>query len=363
MPINRGHPIRVLPFFGYRSSKRLHISARALRAGQIDFSIGGRWRAFRTMLSHFASHEIAGLRVSLCLESPNGVLREFNAVTDKEGFVQFEVELDDWQLPAKTQWEFATFTWNIDGAGNSAEGHLLAPAAATDLGVISDIDDTIIETGITGSIRAVMRNWKRVLMQMPEERIAVPGVGGFYNTLGGRSMPIAGSAEIQGLPSDPASRPFFYVSSSPWNLYSYLVTYKNSRNLPLGPIAMRDWGLNRETFGSSSHGTHKHIAISQVLGLYPDMRFALIGDDTQGDLIAFGRIVKENPGRIAAVFIRTIGEVLSAAELAAKSTIENADIPLWRGPDFAAAMTFLYETGLASGPDATQVVEEQEETE
>jgi len=357
MPINRGHPIRVLPFFGYRSSKRLCISARALRVGQNDFSIGGRWRALRTMLAQFASHEIAGLQVTLRLNSPNGTPQEFTSVTNKEGFVHFDVELDDWLLPAKAQWEVANFTWNNDGAENSAEGRLLAPDAAASLGVISDIDDTIIETGITGSVRALMRNWKRVLMQMPEERIAVPGVEAFYNALGGKSALDGGSADLENSPGEPTDRPFFYVSSSPWNLYSYLVAYKKSRNLPLGPIAMRDWGLNSETFGSSSHGAHKHNAIGHILDLYPELRFVLIGDDTQGDLIAFGQIVKDYPGRIAAVFIRTIDETISKAELAAQTMIENADIPLWRGPDFAAAKTFLYETGLASDDDATQVIE------
>jgi len=363
MPINRGHPIRVLPFFGYRSSKRLCISARALRAGQNDFSIGGRWRALCTMLAQFASHEIAGLYVSLRLNSPNGASREFSAASDKEGFVHFDVELDDWQLPAGARWERATFTWSYDGVDSCAEAHLLAPDAAANLGVISDIDDTIIETGITGNVRALMRNWKRVLMQMPEERIAVPGVVGFYNALGGNSALDEGSADLESSPGEPTDRPFFYVSSSPWNLYSYLVAYKKSRKLPLGPIAMRDWGLNSETFGSSSHGTHKHNAIGHILDLYPEIQFVLIGDDTQGDLIAFGQIVKDYPGRIATVFVRTIDGALSEVELTAKSMIENANVPLWRGPDFAAAKAFLFETGLASHHDATQVVEGIEENE
>ena len=51
------------------------------------------------------------------------------------------------------------------------------------------------------------------------------------------------------------------------------------------------------------------------------------------------------------------------AELAAQSMIENANVPLWRGPDFAAAKAFLFETGLASHHDATQVVEGNEENE
>ncbi len=150
MPINRHHPVRVLPFFGYRNRDRLRISARALRAKESDFAVGGRWRALRTMLAQFASHEIAGLRVTLSIKSPAGTEQSHEAVTDKEGFVHFDAELGGWDLPATSQWEVAGLGWNHRGEEGYVKGHILAPAHNSSVGIISDIDDTIIETGITG---------------------------------------------------------------------------------------------------------------------------------------------------------------------------------------------------------------------
>ena len=162
---------------------------------------------------------------------------------------------------------------------------MLAPGCDGRLAVISDIDDTIIETGITGGIGSVARNWDRVFAQMPGQRTVVPGAATFYSELGG-----AGDSGKADKPSEAlvaTRRPFFYVSSSPWNLFTYLVAFQQMRGLPLGPIKLRDWGLNRQTFGKSSHGSHKVEAIAGILEMYPDMQFALIGDDTQGDLPAF----------------------------------------------------------------------------
>lgn len=360
MPVFSKHPIRIEPYFGYRSQTKLYISGRALRSGKAGFEVGGRWQAMRTMIAQFASREVANLPVTLEIACPKGAERRHSSITDTEGFVRFEIDLDDWQFPAQPTWEAVSLHWHNDTLAQSISGHVLAPGKGTPLGVISDIDDTIIETGITGNVRAVLRNWQRVLAQLPEERLQVPDADVFYSALGGKRVRETGSPKASGdhpSPNPPLTkRPFFYVSSSPWNLYSYLVAYKKARGLPLGPVALRDWGLNRETFGSSSHGAHKRHAIDKILATYPDMKFALIGDDTQGDLVAFSGISTDYPERIAAVFIRTAGDEFTPEEVAAKAAIEATGIPLWLGPDFATGKSFLAATGLDKDRDATHIV-------
>ena len=310
----------------------------------------------RTMIAQFASHEQAGLHVRLEIARENQPHVTYDGVTDEEGFVHFVIALDEWPLPPSPEWEVVAFHWSDDGEEKSVEGHVLVPGANTALGVISDVDDTIIETGITGNIRAVLRNWKRVLAQMPEERIAVPGVDGFYGALGGATPNANSSDDVGKHMSAATDRPFFYVSSSPWNLYSYLVAYMKLNRLPLGPLALRDWGLDRATFGGSSHEAHKRRAIDTILETFPTMKFALIGDDTQGDLAAYGQIVDKYGSQIAAVFIRTAGEAMSPEEIEAKRMIERANVPLWLGPDYATGQAFLRESGLLSDGDAAEII-------
>lgn len=350
-------PTRIQPYLGYRNRERLLITARALRSRAGEFEKSRGWRAARTMLAQFASHEVAGLPVELEIAGPDGTSHRHRGVTDGEGFVRFDIRLDPaWDPGPHTAWETVAFHWaNREGA-QIAQGHVLAPGLDAALAVISDIDDTIVETGITGNFRAVLRNWRRILIEMPGERLLVPGADVFYNALGGglaphRTEPHTGERQ-------PAtSRPFFYVSSSPWNLFSYLATYIRGRGLPLGPILLRDWGMNRATFGSESHGAHKRAAIDDLLALYPEMKFALIGDDSQGDLTAYGATVAHHPGRVRAIFIRKVGETMTEAELAAKETIETAGVPLWLGDSYATGQQFLASIGLLHDAEAEKIVE------
>ena len=364
-------PVRVQPYFGYRSQTRLVVSARALQSRVPTFAPRSRIRAMRMILSQFASRELAGVRVALTLRSPvvgpAGSMIEHHAISNSEGYVHFDVPLEpQWNLPAHPEWETITLAWTNGHGSQTVETQVLAPGRNSDLAVISDIDDTIIETGITGGIRNAARNLRRVLSHLPHERIAVPGADEFYGELGRGALPMASGASTGRATTEQAiteqaitatRRPFFYVSSSPWNLFSYLVAFKRAKGLPIGPLFLRDWGLSRSTFGSASHGAHKRSAIDAIMVMYPDLKFALIGDDTQGDLPAFADIVSDYPGRVAAVFVRTVSDhPLSPEELAGKVTIEQEKVPLWLGDSFATGLDFLRTLGFAPGGETEQIV-------
>ena len=351
-------PVRIQPYFGHRSRNRLLLSARALKSGKPQFENAGRLQAMRTMLAQFASREAEGVEVRLEIDLAEGGKEVFTRVTDKEGFVHFDIELDPkLALPERTMWDVVALRWRNEDGEQCVEGHVLAPSEATRLAVISDIDDTIIETGITSGFRSIMKNWKRVLAQLPEERIAVPGADAFYGALGGGAVLHEGEASAEKHVS-ATNRPFFYISSSPWNLYSYLVAFQKVNNLPLGPLKLRDWGFNRETLGRKGHGAHKSAAIREILAMYPDIRFALIGDDTQGDLPAYGEAVREYPGRIAAIFLRkAASEAFNAEEETAKAMIEAAGVPIYIGECWEAGQKFLKATGFASDGETQKIVE------
>lgn len=356
MPFLPSAPVRIQPYFGYRNRERLIVTARALRSRPADFQLGGRWRALRTMLAQFASHEVAGLPIELEVRRPGGRSHRHQGLTDHEGFATFDIRLDPaWDYAEHPAWESVVFQWaNREGA-QSAEGHVLAPGSATALALVSDIDDTVVETGITGNLRALLRNWDRVLLELPEQRLLVPGADVFYNALGG-ALPQAVEGDA-GRRMPASERPFFYVSSSPWNLFAYLVAFMRVRKMPLGPILLRDWGLDRSTFGGSSHGAHKVAAIDSLLTLYPELKFALIGDDSQGDLTAYGEVVAKNPHRVRAIFIRKVGEAMSAEEEAAKAAIEAAEVPLWLGESYDTGREFLASIGLLHDGEAEKIVE------
>ncbi len=356
MPLFPTRPLRIQPYFGHRSRSRLVLSARALRVADVKFGKQTGIAAIGTVLGQFISHEVEGVEVSLVVEGDDGPLLQCMARSDSEGFVHFDVPLSpEWDLPQHPAWEIARLRWDSKDGVHQVDAHVLVPGTDGRLAVISDIDDTIIETGITGGIRSVARNWKRVFAQMPDQRTIVPGVDTFYNALG-QPGPTDGR-KLAKEQMAATKRPFFYVSSSPWNLFSYLVAFQRMRGLPLGPIKLRDWGLNRQTFGRSSHGSHKTDAIADILKMYPDMDFALIGDDTQGDFPAFAHVVERFPTQIAAVFMRTVStEGFTPEEEASNSAIRESGIPLWMGEDYATGLDFLRANGFAPSGETQQIV-------
>ena len=354
MPLFPDAPTAIHPYFGYRSEAGLYVKARALRQREPGFEREGSLRAFATLLSQYASHEVRDLPVTLEARAGDGSVHRFDSVTDAEGFVTFDLTLPDaWDRPVKPAWESVLFHYeNADGP-QCTDGHVLVPGSESAIAIISDIDDTIIETGVTGGIGSVLKNWRRLLATMPGSRDAVTGADRLYGTLGGEPQDTGAAGERM----RASRRSFFYVSSSPWNLYAYLVAFKRAKGLPLGPMALRDWGLNRETFGSGSHGGHKVQAIRRIVAAFPELRFALVGDDTQGDLPAYAEVAAADPGRIAAIFIRRASpEAFTAEERQAQDTIRAAGIPLWVGPSYEEGEAFLRDTGLAGETEAAQLV-------
>lgn len=358
MGIFRRNPVRVQPFFGYRSRERLTLVGRTQRSRAPEFEkTEGRWRSFRVMMSQFFASEVAGVEVTLCLTRADGKDFDYTTTSDDDGYFRFDIALEgDWPYPAQTAWEVVRLGWDNRHGHQAVTGHVLVPGADAQIGVISDIDDTIMETGITGGWHNVVRNWKRIFAQMPQERILVEGADVFYGAIGG-GLAVPSRNQPTGSIIPATHRPFFYISSSPWNLFSYIVAFKRSRELPMGALFLRNWGFNRATIGKKSHGAHKQRSIADILEHFADLRFAFIGDDTQGDLPAFAEAVAREPERIAAVFIRTTEKALSDAELDAKRVIESFGVPLWLGNSYAVGRDFLRAAGVAPHGETSRIVE------
>jgi phosphatidate phosphatase APP1 len=335
-----GHPARVRPYFGYRNAGRLRLTARVLRMREPKWEHGGTARKLAAMLNQFASSEVPDLAVTLEVVSEGGEVQRFTQRSDGEGYLHFDVAVRTGTASQEDpSWERVTLRWENRAGPQSVDAFVLAPGDNHRLGVVSDIDDTIVETG-AGDL---LRNWRRVLAQMPGEREAVPGAAAFYSRLSGA------------LPA--TRRPFFYVSSSPWNLFDYLVAFQKLHRLPQGPILLRDWDFNRATLGSAGHKRHKKGAIEALLAFYPQMRFALIGDNTQADALAYAEVVKTHPDRIAAVFIRQAPEAsVSAQEQAAFDAIRAAGVQLWTGSSYEIGEDFLATLGFTAGGETTQIV-------
>jgi phosphatidate phosphatase APP1 len=198
-----------------------------------------------------------------------------------------------------------------------ATAQLRVATGAPSFGVISDLDDTVIQSRITSFLQAV----RTVMLGNARTRLPFPGVAAFYRALeqggdGGQLNPI------------------FYVSSSPWNIHDIIADFMDIQGIPRGPINLRDWDIVLSALTSSRLGNFKEPVINEILELYPSLPFILIGDNSQKDPEIYRGILGRHPGRILAIYIRNVDQnpersasvqALAKEVLAAGSTLLLAD--------------------------------------
>jgi phosphatidate phosphatase APP1 len=294
---------QVVPYPGFGTATEVFLSGRVLadRAVNAPGEDDRWWRNLGSTLRHLESNEVAGARVRI-----RALGAERDVLSDDEGYYRA------WLAPvAVTTGSGAWHDVDVqviepvstDVADVTATGRVLVPPAGAEFGVISDLDDTVIRTDVTRLLRML----RQTLFENARTRLPFAGVAAFYAALH------AGS-------SGAAGNPFFYVSSSPWNLYPLLAGFLEHHGVPTGPMILRDWGISEQGLLPPGHGIHKLAAIRQILETYPALPFILVGDSGQEDPEIYRNVVHDYGMRIPAVYIRdvsgTAARTSAIAELA-----------------------------------------------
>jgi phosphatidate phosphatase APP1 len=282
-------PVQIVTYRSYGTSTRLYVKGRVLEDKGIAKSTDKDTvlNNLVNMYKRFESDEIPSARLRLNFDGEEHIM-----TTDEEGYFMLNlapkkpIETDDlWQeilielLEAPIPFQ----------KGLSCDAQVLVPPSDAEFGIISDIDDTIIKTSAT-DILAMSRT---VFLNNSRTRLPFAGVSAFYKSLQlGRN--------------GKRNNPFFYVSSSPWNMYDLLKDFLDLNEIPEGPLLLRDFGLQDNKFISSGHMGHKYKEIENILLTYPELNFVLIGDSGQEDPKIYYEVVKNYPGRILAIYIRDV---------------------------------------------------------
>ncbi|MEE1201717.1 MULTISPECIES: phosphatase domain-containing protein [Bifidobacterium] len=196
------------------------------------------------------------------------------------------------------------------------EAELFTIPSDAKVGVISDVDDTIMVTQVPTLWKAAYN----MLLLSPRKRASVPGMAVMYNDIR-RMFPDA---------------PFFYLSTSPWNVESSIRNFILDYGFPDGPLLLRDLDPRPKTFVPSGV-QHKLEYAEQLMEDFPDMKFILLGDDGQKDPSTYAEIAKRYPGRVLAIGIRqlsareSVGGLASVAGFAATQPMPVTDVPVFTG--------------------------------
>lgn len=217
--------------------------------------------------------------------------------------------------------------------GNRFSGEIYIPCKTATFGVISDVDDTIIHTGLTSRFKwQVVKN---TIFKRAEKRIPLEGVADFYTKL---------QKGKNGLDCNPV----FYVSHGPWNLYRYLEIFLEKNNFPKGAILLRDFvnPFTKSFRPSAPRGEkpEKQREILNIMKTYPQLPFILIGDSGEHDPDIYIEIAEAHPERILAIYMRSVNH--KKKMLRVKGLFNNYEtVPVLLVENSKAAMEHAHQMG------------------
>jgi phosphatidate phosphatase APP1 len=295
------HPM-VVPYRGYGTAARVLVLGRVLRASALGAATesDSRWRNAVNSYRRLRSDPLPRARVSVRV---GGAMHEVEA--DDEGFLKAWVDLPTPALGGgllPVDLELLAPRPDGGAAPARATAQVLVPAPGAAFGVISDIDDTVIQSHVTDFLRAA----RTVLLENARTRLPFPGVSAFYRALARGPAATAGAAAGGTAAGTPPQNPIFYVSSSPWNLHDVIADFMTVQRIPIGPLLLRDWDLSRGLLGAGRHHGHKGALVREVFDAYPALPFILVGDSGEQDPEIYRAVVHDYPGRVLAVYIRNV---------------------------------------------------------
>lgn len=284
-------PVTVANYIGFGRPDYLFLTGRVLRDRGIRRDERDKlWDNISNNFKRFNSREIPNAKVKITWGDYT-----FERTTNDEGYFHVEHTCDAGREVSGEHalWQEAEITVvsvpDEDNVNYVTHSAVVVPTEA-EFGVISDIDDTILQTDVTSRFK--IKTMVHTILKNAGSRRAFEGTSDFYNAL------------MYG-PDEKGYNPFFYVSNSPWNLYDLLTDFLSLNHFPRGPVLLRDFGLpsSDDTF---SYKTHKADMVNKILTTFPHMKFILVGDSGEHDTDIYLEAAKNNPGRILCIYIRDV---------------------------------------------------------
>ncbi|QHT55760.1 DUF2183 domain-containing protein [Cellulomonas sp. H30R-01] len=280
---HRGWTVRIEPFAGYGAPGWVRVMARTLLAppelpdrelpgagadAHIDAAEPPSTRGWRS----FATAQVAG--VTLRVRAGG---HEHSVVSDRGGYLDVRLESD-----LAPGWHHVELTTE-DGA--SAQAPVLVIDPAVRVGLVSDIDDTVMVTRLP---RPLVAAWN-VLVRNEDAREPVPGMAELYAELRRRHP----------------GMPVVYLSTGAWNAAPAISRFLKRHGYPAGPLLLTDWGpTNTGWFRSGP--AHKVTQLRRLVHELPDVRWVLVGDDGQRDPEIYAGAATHHPDHVRAILLRQL---------------------------------------------------------
>ena len=236
----------------------------------------------KSMFKMFSINPIRNIKVTLHFKD-----LEVTTKTLDDGYFRFTIPFNEY---LDSGWHKYAVSCRVNGMGIIEQGELLKPFKSK-LGIISDIDDTFL---ISHTINIFKKLYVILTRNINNRKI--------FNDV----VPHYQALSRAGQEEEGAFNSFFYVSSSEWNLYEFILQFTRLHELPKAIIKLKKikTGLGDFLFTGSGSHDHKFLKIKDIISFYPQLTYVLMGDDSQHDPFLYERVVKVFPQSVKAIYIR-----------------------------------------------------------
>lgn len=284
--LGRVEGVRLVPFRSWVTPSKAVVLGRAVLADvALEAQLQRSPRLLRVLHERFWTLETRPSPVRVTWGGQTAT-----ALSDSGGFIDVSFPLEGTAPLGLTRAELSLP--GADGAvAAGVEVFGLDPRAA--FGVISDIDDTVLETELTNP-------WRRFLQLIySRQRMRLPfdGIAALFQALAQQNNPI------------------FYVSNAPWNLYEHVVELLDHHEIPRGPLLLRDSRLAERVVRDEASGqvlVHKQRALRRLAEEHSNLPLILLGDSSRRDPLRYVELAEAFPGRVAAIYIRRVHGILAS---------------------------------------------------
>lgn len=307
---------------GYATKKFIFCKGRVLVDKQLRVTIyDSTWQNFVNSYHRFDSDEVAGAEVHINYQG-----QHFTVITDSEGYFTLRQRIPALSSPINPGiWQpiYLELKKSPIKASNlplKVQAQVLLPNQHAHCGIISDIDDTIIQTHVKSKTKMLYYS----LFKNAYTRLAFKGVAALYWS-------------FRKGPTDQQQNPIFYVSNGFWNLYDMLTEFIDINHLPPAPMLLRDFGLSNSPEQADAFKNHKQNEIFNILATYPTLPFVLVGDSGERDADIYIAAAKQFPTQIKAIYIRSVKDEKSDARVQQIAENNKTLVPIYLFSDSLAA--------------------------
>lgn len=173
--------------------------------------------------------------------------------------------------------------------------------------VVSDIDDTIIKTQVSSVLK--LKLLFNTIFRNQYQRTSIEGMAEVYQYINKKYL-----------------ANFFYISKSPYNLYTYIVDFLDYNKYPLGSIILRDFGWH--LLSKKKSVGEKYQALDQLYQQFPTKKFILVGDAAEKDADIYADLAKKYPGQTIGIFIRKVGKAENLVRIQ-DEVMKSSETPLY----------------------------------